>query len=601
MSKYNNGVRDYILDNVDIVDLISSGVKLEKAGSVMKGLCPFHNEKTPSFVVSNERASYHCFGCNVHGNAIDYVMETENLSFIEALEYLADKYHLDLSFYIEEKKSSNNISYEKNYEMNLESAKFFKKQLSNTPSAKKYFLDRGLKEKTINIFGLGYAPDSWDSLIKHLKSKGYTDLEIKTSGLSSQSSSGILMDRFRNRLIFPIIDYRNRILGFGARTIGVDEPKYLNSPDSPVFKKSEILYGDRLSRKAKRQDGVILVEGYMDMIQVYQHGFFHVLASMGTALTESQARKISQRYKLVFFAYDMDKAGRNAIDRSIPVLESNGVEVRIMELDGAKDPDEFLKKFGASIFKKKITNAINVIQYRLKAVKEKFDLSDAQERLDYVEYSMGLISQINQVLEAEVYLQELSLISGISFDTLNLEYKRRSVNPLTNKKTTSKIFSSLPTEDKEKPFIRDPIRAIEIELLKIAVSDKNLALMIDSEVETFYEEDIDELFASLMVYYVGMDYYDSVASSEILDFDISLALEEYVEKKKIKADEDSLNLLFKRRRIALVNNEIRKIDERIEKLMYSDDDLSKTKLRELRKEKSDLMIEAYNKNMSGNK
>ncbi len=595
--KYDRAVKEAVLNYVEISDLVSQKVDLKRVGANLKGLCPFHNEKTPSFYVSDSRGTFHCFGCKANGNAIDFVMQTENMEFLEALESLADRYNIDLSPYLQNDGDSKDYSFIKlAYEMNREAGSFFHKNLFENKIALEYFEDRELNIKTIKTFGLGYALDSWDALLKHLKSKGYKEEDILKAGLASKSEKGKVYDRFRNRLVFPIFDYRSRALGFGARAFGNDTVKYLNSPESVIFQKSKILYGDRMARKGKQEKSAILVEGYMDLLQVHQAGFTNVLASMGTALTSDQANHISKRYERVLFAYDMDEAGRNAISRSIPILEQYGIAVNIVNISPAKDPDEYIKKFGGRAFAKRLEDAENSIKFKLDNIKIKYNLSDSKERYDYIVESIKYISNNCTDIEAEVYLQELSDISSISYEKILAEYKsnagkknKKNQKMINNKEsggynnTIEQSLNSLPL-----------ISVYEKKLLAKACQNKDDALYIFNKTEgDFYNQDYLELFSVLMMYYARNEKFDKIAILEDLDLDSVIHLQNVVEEtteSKNKEDTDYLLNLWTNEKIKI---EIEKIDADIKERTFIDDDKSKIELRQLRKRRSDLLKKAY--------
>lgn len=613
MSKYDRAVKDYVLDSVNILDVVGSKLELKGAGDSKKGLCPFHSEKTPSFVVSASRKTYHCFGCGAHGNAIDFLMQTENLDFLEALETLADRYALDLSTYLETKDVSSDYGFEsKIYSMNLEAAKYYRDRLMEFPVGLEYFKDRGLSMDTIKVFGLGYSPDCWDSLIVHLKKLSYSEDDLLKSGLASKTKKGTLIDRFRNRLMFPILDYRNKVLGFGARAMGSDMPKYLNSSENSVFIKSKILYGDRISRKAKSGDSVILVEGYMDLIQLYQNNFYNVLASMGTALTERQAARIAQRYKKVFFAYDMDEAGRNAIDRSIPVLEAAGLDLRIMELSGAKDPDEYLKRFGASAFKDRMDKALNIIRYRLKSLKNDFDLSDSKERLDFISSALALIGGLKGDVEKEVYLRELEDISGISYSVLSAEYVRKKNNKDaleagTQKNDGLEIASETQNIDNagmdhgEVESKTEVLKSLELELLKMALQSRNMAGKIFTELGTLLSQDNAALFSALMIYFVQEETFDPVLAADIIGYDFAIKLEGLSKKTDSLYDDEDLNKLIPRWEYAMVKEELRKVDERLSEIKGFDGSQFEVEERALRTKRNKLSKSLYKKRIGKDK
>lgn len=595
--KYDKSVKDYVLSGVSISDLISGSVDLKRVGNNMRGLCPFHSEKTPSFYVSDARMSYYCFGCKEHGNAIDFVMQTEKLDFLEALESLADRYAIDLSSYLlQESESGNRQQAEQIYKINLDAAKYFHANLLKNGHALEYFKDRAVKPETIKRFGLGYASDAWTALSEHLKAKGYGEEEICTAQLAVKRESGGIYDRFRNRLIFPIFDYRSRVLGFGGRSMGAEMPKYLNSSESSVFQKSKILYGDRISRKAGKSDFVILVEGYMDLLQVYQAGFPNVLASMGTALTEEQAYSISKRYKFVLFAYDMDEAGRNAIARSIPLLEKYGIEVKIVDCSPAKDPDEFIKRFGFRALKERLESAENKIRFHLKSIKNKYNLRDAAERYRFVTESISYISHHCKELEAEIYLQELAELSSIQYDKILSEYRNFS------KRQRREVLAQKPTlatdqgETKAHLQGHSELSYYERQLLALSVHHRDFALKIfDRTSGDFFTEGASSTFSFLMMYYATRADFDPLSFSEEVDLEAAIRLQELYDQTESEFTEKELDFFLDRWEAEKIKMEIDKIDDEIRNLTFFEDGEAEIRLRALRKKRSMILKTIYEK------
>ncbi|MDI6706226.1 MAG: DNA primase, partial [Bacillota bacterium] len=342
-----------IRESNDLVEVAAEYMTLSKNGDRYRGLCPFHREDTPSFYISAEKQLYHCFGCGAGGNVITFVMNIENLDFIDAIKFLAERSRIPLP------QQQFDSGYSRRYKLqeelfriNLEAARFFVNCLTGSRKAKQYLKDRGLDVKTIREFGLGYAPEGWDNLLKYLESKGFTEESIGISGLMSERKSGSGMyDRFRDRIIFPIIDVRGRVIGFGGRTIEEGgTPKYLNSPETPVFTKGNNLYGLNIAKKHTDSGEIIVVEGYMDVISLHQRGIKNSVASLGTAFTPSQGELLKRYSRNIVIAYDSDAAGHSATIKGMDVLQSVGCKVRIIELPDGKDPDEFVRNYGSEAF-----------------------------------------------------------------------------------------------------------------------------------------------------------------------------------------------------------------------------------------------------------
>lgn len=347
----------------NIVDVVSETVRLKRAGRYYTGLCPFHHEKTPSFTVTPDKQIYKCFGCGEAGNVISFVMKTKNLSFLDAVQMLADRVNIDIKY-----KDNFNPAIEKNeklYKINVESARYFFSNLKKNKVAMNYLISRDITVKTINKFGLGYAVDSWDGLLKFLRSKGYSELDMLSAGLIIKSKKGSYYDRFRNRIIFPVFNYKGKVIGFGGRVLDNSKPKYLNSPETNVFKKGTNLYGLNFAIKNNTNRTFIIVEGYMDCISLHQHGISSTVASLGTALTANQAKLLKRYADKVIIAYDSDLAGEKATLRGLHILKEEGFDVRVLTIPEGKDPDEFIKIHSKEEFIQLMETSAGLIDYRI--------------------------------------------------------------------------------------------------------------------------------------------------------------------------------------------------------------------------------------------
>ncbi|MCT4611867.1 MAG: DNA primase [Clostridia bacterium] len=412
---YPNEIIEQIMDSADIVDVVSEYVNLTQKGNNFTGLCPFHSEKTPSFVVSRDKRMFHCFGCGAGGNVFTFLMQIENFEFPEAIKFLAKKYGIELP---EAKLSDKQKKYyrmkERIYDMNKDAGKFFYDNLytKNGDRATEYLSNRELNLDIRKRFGIGYANESWNDLLDHLKAKGYSDEEIEKSGLFS-SKNGKTFNRFRDRLMFPIFDVHNRVIGFGGRILDKGEPKYLNSPEGIVFNKREQLYNMNLAKKAKT-NFLIIVEGYMDVISVYQAGFTNVVASLGTAFTKEQASLMKKYVDEVIIAYDGDNAGKSAILRAIPILLSKDLKVKILDLKDQKDPDDFIKSYGRAEFKKAIDASISHIDFKMKMLKSKYDYkNNIDDKIEFVNEITKIINEVTNEIEKDVYVNKISEETGI--------------------------------------------------------------------------------------------------------------------------------------------------------------------------------------------
>lgn len=405
----DNQIIEEIKSRNDIVDVISSYISLKRAGSNMQGLCPFHSEKTPSFTVFTATQGYYCFGCGAGGDAINFVRQIENLEYIPALELLAKRAGITLPDNVVNSKSG----FDRNrfLNMNRDAARFFRECLfddSIGKDAKDYLLKRGLSAATIKRFGIGFSPDGFSSLTRHMVNLGYTEEELVAGFLCGRSrKNGALFDYFRNRVMFPIIDVSGNVIAFGGRVMDDSQPKYLNSSDTPVFKKSRNLFALNFARTACSEE-LILCEGYMDVIALHAAGFSNSVATLGTAITPEQARIMSRYTKKVLISYDSDAAGQKAANRAIGILGEVGLDVRVLKVKDAKDPDEFIKKFGADKFSELINGSRGKFEYNMDSVLSRHDIQIPDERIKACTELTAMIADIFSSAEREIYISSVS-------------------------------------------------------------------------------------------------------------------------------------------------------------------------------------------------
>ena len=460
----------------DIVDVISERVRLRKSGRNFTGLCPFHNEKTPSFSVSQEKQIYKCFGCGEAGNVISFVMKEKNLPFIEAVKYLANRANIPLEMNNGEKSKSAKKK-DLLYRVNVEAAKFFFSNLMNNQNAKEYFLNRGIKEETIKKFGLGFANDSWNSLMFYLRKKGINDTLLEEAGLISvNKEKGSKYDRFRNRVIFPVFDYQGRVIGFGGRVLDDSKPKYLNSPETLVFQKGTNLYGLNFALKHNMSERYfVIVEGYMDLISLHQYGITNVVASLGTALTINQARLLKRYADKVIISYDADMAGQMATLRGLEILRTAGFDVRVLNIPQGKDPDEYVRSNGKEAFLKLINSAEPLIDYRMKKAEEGIDFKNSQSLILYAKRIMEIISDLDPV-EKDVYIKKASENTGIKEQTLYDILKSRMKDNRENN------FRNNKEEDRSKLYVEPGFLKAERAILKIMLENKEYLQYIEERI-----------------------------------------------------------------------------------------------------------------------
>jgi len=401
-------VIEKIKEQSDIVDIISEDVRLKKSGKNYMGLCPFHNDKSPSFSVSSEKQIYKCFSCGEAGNVLTFVMKYKKLTFLEAAKYLADKANIILQI---EGQENNKISRKKEllYKINVDAARYYFANLQNNKIAKEYFLKRGIKEETIKRFGLGYSRDNWHGAINCLKANGYKDDLLFEAGLISKSEkTGNTYDRFRNRVMFPVFDVKGKVIGFGGRVLDDSKPKYLNSPETMIFQKGTNLYGLNFAIKNKLQeDYIIIVEGYMDLIALHQYGITNTVASLGTALTVNQARLLKKYVNKVIISYDADFAGQTATLRGLSILRNAGFDVKVLTVPEGKDPDEFVRNNGKEAFLRLIKEALPLIEYKIKRAAQGINLKNRSELIMYGEKFAEILADLNPI-EKDVYIKKIS-------------------------------------------------------------------------------------------------------------------------------------------------------------------------------------------------
>lgn len=410
----------------DIAEVVGGYVHLtKKSGNNLFGLCPFHSEKTPSFSVSMDKQIYHCFGCGKGGGVINFIMEIENLSYPDAVGFLAKRTGLTVPDDRASKETQSRRA--RLLELNSDAARFFYTVLMSPQGeeARKYIIKRGITQAMVKRFGLGAAPDSWTALYDAMTKKGYTRQELMDAGLVKQSKkeSQSLYDAFRNRLMFPVIDVRGSVIGFSGRILVDGEPKYLNSPDTIVFDKSRNLFALNLAKKSKA-GMLLLTEGNIDVVALHQAGFDCAVASLGTSLTEDQARLMSRYTRTVTIAYDADEAGMKASQRAIGILEKTGLGVRVLRMQGAKDPDEFIRKFGRDAFSLLLERSENHIEYRLLAIRGKYSLETDEGRLGYLNEATDMLSRVESAVEREIYAAKLAETAGVSADAVKNEIKK---------------------------------------------------------------------------------------------------------------------------------------------------------------------------------
>ena len=424
MVRYSDELIEEIRSSNDIVDVISKYVTLKRSGRNFFGLCPFHKEKSPSFAVSPDKQIFHCFGCGAGGNVIHFISKIEGLDFKDTLELLANRVNIELPTLdnLEDDKTARLKS--KVYEINKIAAEFYHENLYKPTSktAQEYIKKRKLDNRTLKAFLIGYA-GNFNELYLLLKQKGYTEEEMLASSLVKRTENGGYMDSFRKRLMFPIQDVRERVIAFGGRVLDDSKPKYINSPENIIYSKGRNLFGLNVAKKHDTKK-IVIVEGYMDAISLYQRGITNVVASLGTAMTEAQGRLLRRYSEQVILGYDADGAGQAAILRGMEILQNLGCDIRVLQIEGAKDPDEFIVKFGEGRFKLAMDNAISLVEFKVKNLKKDINLENTSDKIKFLNEIAKILAKVDNTMEREIYIEKIASGYNISKETIYAEVNK---------------------------------------------------------------------------------------------------------------------------------------------------------------------------------
>ncbi len=532
--RLDSDVVNRILESNNIVDVIEEFLPLKKAGANYNTNCPFHKEKTPSFVVSPDKQVFHCFGCGESGDSISFLTKYKNYTFVEAAEYLAKR----AGIVLEEiktplKESENKQLTDKLYKINREAATYFYRNLQRFPEVTKYLESRKIETNVIKKFGIGYASDGWDNLLKYLTSKGFDKQDILKTGLIiNKENTDRYYDRFRKRVIFPIFDLKSRIIGFGGRVLDNTLPKYLNSPESLVFSKGNNLYGINIAKETVRDRNFILVEGYMDVIKMHVYGYTNTVAALGTSLTENQIKLMKRYSKNFYLALDSDNAGQKAALKAMNMLKKNNLECRVIIIPNAKDPDEYLNKFGKVNFDKLIVNSLDYYSFLEFHYIELFENSN---KVEYINKFFDNIVNISSEIEKELIFEKLSSKVGVSKESIIKEFNKRS-----NKQGAFvKVVQKAPV----KSMVAKITTSHEEELIKLILINNDFAFQLKEIVneETFKDLKYYRTFKNMYEYKINDRSIDKNSLNEIIidNMDASFLLQ------NDDVDYDNLEALFK--------------------------------------------------------
>lgn len=569
MVRYSDELIDEIRNKNDIVDIISQYVILKRSGRNFFGLCPFHKEKSPSFSVSPDKQIFHCFGCGVGGNVFHFIEKIENLSFVETIEMLADRAGINLP------TINNNIDDKliklksRVYDINEVAAKFYHENLYKPTSkeAQNYIKKRKLDNRTLKNFLIGYS-GTFNELYIHLKEKGFSDEEILASSLVNRNENGKFIDRFRKRLMFPIQDTRNRVIAFGGRVLDDSKPKYINSPENVVYSKGKHLFGLNVAKREQIKK-IIIVEGYMDAISLHQRGITNVVASLGTAMTESQGRLLRKSSEQVIIGYDADGAGQAATVRGLEILQNLGCDIRILQIEGAKDPDEFVTKYGPERFLKYVDNAISLVEYKVKVLKQNLNIENTSDKIKFLKEIAKELSKISNNIEREVYIDKISLEYKISKEAIYSEINKLIYGKNDNEKksVTSKIVAP------QKKVVEETDQAIAkregliIYLLINYPSESYLKIKeiisIDDIKSQRNKKILTKLYEELEKGHSNIDnILDWFEEEEIINYLTSIMAYDFEITEVNKCIEDILNIYLKEKLIKNRNNIINKLESK---------------------------------------
>ena len=450
MVRYSDELIEEIRSSNDIVDVISKYVTLKRSGRNFFGLCPFHKEKSPSFAVSPDKQIFHCFGCGVGGNVIHFISKIEGLDFKDTMELLANRANIELPTLdnLEDDKTARLKS--KVYEINKIAAEFYHENLYKPTSkvAQEYIKKRKLDNRTLKAFLIGYA-GNFNELYLLLKQKGYTEEEMLASSLVKKTENGGYMDSFRKRLMFPIQDVRERVIAFGGRVLDDSKPKYINSPENIVYSKGRNLFGLNVAKKYDIKK-IVIVEGYMDAISLYQRGITNVVASLGTAMTEAQGRLLRRYSEQVILGYDADGAGQAAILRGMEILQNLGCDIRVLQIEGAKDPDEYVLKYGPERFQKCVDNAISLVEFKVKVLLKELNIENTNDKIKFLNEIAKIIAKVTNQMEREIYVDKIAKEYKISKEAIYAEINKLMYKDSQgSKKLEKRVITMVPKEEKE--------------------------------------------------------------------------------------------------------------------------------------------------------
>lgn len=470
MIRYSDEIINEVRQLNDIVDIISQYVHLKRSGRNYFGLCPFHSEKSPSFSVSPDKQIFHCFGCNVGGNVFSFISKIEGINFIEAVQMLAERANVQLPTIQDSGDMIKEQLKSKVYKVNEFTAEYYHQNLYKPEAkiAQEYVKKRQLSNETLKSFKIGFS-GKFDELYKELKKQGFEEKEILESGLVNKNEKGQYIDRYRNRLIFPICDTRGRVIAFGGRVLDDSKPKYINSPENIVYSKGRNLFGLNVAKKYNIKD-ILVVEGYMDVISLHQRGITNVVAPLGTALTEQQGWLLRKNSERIILSFDSDEAGLQAKLRALEILQNMGCDIRILQMEGAKDPDEYIIKYGNARFQKLIEKAISVIEFKVKILKKDLNIENTNDKIKFLNEIAKLISKVDNTIEREVYIENIAKQYNISKESIYAEVNKLTYKNAKSEKILEKSKPVITAKKNEEKTISEKIKKRENTIISILLN-----------------------------------------------------------------------------------------------------------------------------------
>ena len=568
--RYSDSIIEEVRQSNDIIEVISQYVHLKRKGRSYFGLCPFHNEKSPSFSVSPDKQIFHCFGCGVGGNVITFISKIEGLGFKETIEVLAERAKIELPIDNNADNSKEELK-AKVYKVNAYAAEYYHKRLfeSRSKMGQEYVKQRKLNMETIESYKIGFS-GNFDELYKELRKQGFHDEEILESGLVNKTDNGKYIDRYRNRLMIPIFDVRNRVIGFGGRVLDDSKPKYINSPENIVYSKGRNLFGLNVAKKGDIKK-LLIVEGYMDVISLHQRGITNVVAALGTALTPQQGWLLRKNTEQVILGFDSDGAGQTAIMRAMEVMQNMGCDIRILQMTGAKDPDEYILKYGSARFQKLLDEAISLIEFKVKILKQNLNLENAGDKIKFLNEIAKLFSKIDNTIEQEIYIEKIADGYNISKEAIFGQVNKLQYANKKDEKVSEKAKPVIVKREKKENYVSSEVQRREKTIISMIVNTPEMYNKIKENisVEDFKDEENKEILSKI---YEKCEQNDVNVNSilNLLDENIQNKLteimtEDYGITDSNKAFED-IKLKYQREKLEKRRDELlEKIENEIDK------------------------------------